>query len=130
MFRPLTGELLDAVRRDAETRLEADHPAIRADELLVYAWPQTWPSTACGFGGVGGQAMTTAPTIVVVGPGHEHLVYHAGRHAATLRRPSDEFMGRFQAMDLPGASPRGWWARQETAPRAEGRGKTAGGQRP
>lgn len=34
-------------------------------ECLVTAFPQLWGSTALGFGGIGGSAMTTAYTVVV-----------------------------------------------------------------
>ena len=51
---------------------------------------QTWSSTALGFGGIGGQAITGAYTIVLECSG-EYAVYFAGRHAYTVRRPSDEF---------------------------------------
>ena len=35
-------------------------------ELVAEVFPQTWASTALGFGGVGGQAMTTAYTTVFI----------------------------------------------------------------
>lgn len=35
-------------------------------ELIVEVFPQTWGSTALGFGGIGGQAMTTAYTTVFI----------------------------------------------------------------
>ncbi|NTF23527.1 hypothetical protein G6L37_34720 [Agrobacterium rubi] len=34
-------------------------------EIEVYSFPQTWGSTAGGFGGVGGQMMTTLQTVIV-----------------------------------------------------------------
>jgi hypothetical protein len=34
-------------------------------ELKVFVFPQTWPSTALGYPGIGGSAMTFAYTIVV-----------------------------------------------------------------
>lgn len=35
------------------------------DDFDVYVFPQTWGSTALGYGGFGGQAMTSASTIVL-----------------------------------------------------------------
>lgn len=35
-------------------------------ELIAEVFPQTWASTALGFSGVGGQAMTTAYTTVFI----------------------------------------------------------------
>ena len=32
--------------------------------LRVYSWPQMWGSTACGFGGIGGAAMTEAQVFI------------------------------------------------------------------
>lgn len=34
-------------------------------DVAIYSFPQTWGSTALGFGGVGGQMMTTAQTTIV-----------------------------------------------------------------
>lgn len=33
--------------------------------LLVYMFPQTWGDTSLGFGGMGGQAITTALTTII-----------------------------------------------------------------
>ena len=35
------------------------------DDIVVYVFPQTWGSTALGYGGMGGSAITTAYTVVV-----------------------------------------------------------------
>ena len=52
--------------------IERHYNAVRATgekypyaELEMYMFPQTWGSTVLGFGGIGGQAMTTAQTVVV-----------------------------------------------------------------
>lgn len=55
------------------------------DEMQVTAmFPQMWGSTALGFGGMGGAAMTPAYTVVVLGVGDTLAVYWAGRLAYTL----------------------------------------------
>ena len=36
------------------------------DDFSIYAFEQTWESTALGFGGIGGDVMTTAMTYVFV----------------------------------------------------------------
>lgn len=51
------------------------------EAVVVAMFPQTWGSTALGFGGIGGAAMTPAYTVVVRGPAGEHAVYWAGRFA-------------------------------------------------
>ena len=54
-------------------------------EIQVTAmFPQTWGSTALGFGGMGGAAMTPAYTVVVTGPNGQLAVYWGGRHAYTM----------------------------------------------
>lgn len=53
-----------------------------ADECEVVAmFPQTWGSTALGFGGIGGAAMTPAYTVVVRGPAGQEAVYWHGKFA-------------------------------------------------
>ncbi len=54
-------------------------------EIQVTAmFPQMWGSTALGFGGIGGAAMTPAYTVVVTGPSNQVAVYWAGQHAYTI----------------------------------------------
>lgn len=52
------------------------------DEIEVRAmFSQTWGSTALGFGGIGGAAMTPAYTVVLQGPNQDLAVYFQGRFA-------------------------------------------------
>lgn len=37
-------------------------------EVEVYSFPETWGSTALGYGGVGGHAMTTAQAVIITCP--------------------------------------------------------------
>ena len=63
----------------------------QAHHLAVTMFPQTWGSTALGFGGIGGQAMTPAYTVIVqdgVGPA---AVYFGGRLAYVIKRPNAKF---------------------------------------
>lgn len=62
-------------------------------DLTVCAmFPQTWSSTALGFGGVGGQAITSAYVCIIesnlVG---QFAVYFGGRLAYVIERPNDKF---------------------------------------
>jgi hypothetical protein len=60
-------------------------------EIRVQAmFPQTWSSTALGFGGIGGQAITSAYTIILE-CNSEYAVYFAGQHAYTVQQPTDKF---------------------------------------
>lgn len=67
----------------------------RKDEFAVVAmFPQTWGSTALGFGGIGGSAMTTAYTVVIQaqhGYSREVLVYFGGRFAYRIGEPNEIF---------------------------------------
>ncbi len=64
--------------RAAKTGVHVRRPT--GHELEVYAFPQCWGSTALGFSGVGGQAMTTAQT-VIVSLASTACVYFGGRLA-------------------------------------------------
>lgn len=67
------------------------HPTL--DDFELHTFEQTWGSTTLGFGGVGGQAMTSARTYVFI-PMNCHqkcFVYFAGRFAYAVYY-SDKFM--------------------------------------
>ena len=49
-----------------------------------YAFPQVWGSTALGFGGIGGQALTTAQTYVILAQGSIY-VYFGSRFAYEIK---------------------------------------------
>jgi len=60
---------------------------------VVAMFPQTWGSTALGFGGIGGAAMTTAYTIVIrEGFSGNCLVYFGGRFAYTANARNQTFL--------------------------------------
>lgn len=66
----------------------------RDDETEVFMFPQTWGSTALGYGGIGGSAMTTAYT-VVISSGISYCVYFgSGRLAykVDVTRVKSEFL--------------------------------------
>lgn len=60
-------------------------------DITVEMFTQMWGSTALGFGGIGGAAMTTAYTHIIRGPSGEHAVYFNGRFAYLVERPTDKF---------------------------------------
>lgn len=70
------------------------------DELVVYTWQQGWGDTSCGFGGIGGQMMTSQTT-VVIGNYRDLLVYH-GRFAYSVSQPTDVFWHHVTAQRLDG----------------------------
>ena len=63
------------------------------DDFEIHVFEQTWGSTALGFGGVGGQAMTSATTYVFIpiGINQKCFVYFAGSFAYAVDY-SDKFM--------------------------------------
>lgn len=75
-------ELL-AIEEDLPYRFDysaGDRPTI--NDFDLYTFEQTWGSTALGFGGIGGQAITAARTYVFVPICNQKcFVYFAGRFA-------------------------------------------------
>ena len=82
-------------RNTKEDRLITKRAKHRSSDLIVHAmFPQTWSSTALGFGGVGGQAITPAYTVIIESEhGLGYCVYFGGRFAYRIKRPSDYFFG-------------------------------------
>ena len=75
-------------KRVTKTRKHSDR------DIEVYAmFSQTWSSTALGFGGLGGQSITSAYTIVLrsnyLG---EYCVYFGGRFAYHIKRINQNFI--------------------------------------
>lgn len=72
---------MDAMRNDTvPVKDDVRRPA--EEECRVHAmFQQTFGSTALGFGGVGGAAMTPTYTVVIEGPGGQYAVYWNGRFA-------------------------------------------------
>lgn len=63
------------------------------DDFELYTFEQTWASTALGFDGIGGQAMTSARTYVFIpmSVNQKCFVYFAGRFAYAVNY-SEKFM--------------------------------------
>lgn len=63
-------------------------------DMSVFAmFIQTWGSTALGFGGIGGAAMTSAyVTIIESDLTGEYAVYFGGRLAYVIKRPNAKFI--------------------------------------
>lgn len=74
-----TAQQLLSIHEDLPFRLPK---GVSVDEYEMYDFEQVWGSTALGFGGIGGQAMTSARTFVFISPYHKTCyVYFAGRFA-------------------------------------------------
>jgi hypothetical protein len=59
-------------------------------DINVIQFPQTWGSTALGFGGMGGAAMTKAYTTVIICR-ENAAVFFAGRHCYSVDGINDAF---------------------------------------
>ena len=83
-------KLYQKTGEDARIKKSRRH---REDDISIYAlFPQTWGSTALGFGGVGGQAITSAYTIVLEShQGAGYCVYFGGRFAYRIICPNEQF---------------------------------------
>ena len=75
-------ELLN-IEEDVCIRLARLRNGSRIDQYELYVFPQTWASTALGFDGCGGSAMTTANTYVFLAPNVKEtcFVYFRDRFA-------------------------------------------------
>ena len=77
-----------AIESDLPFRFDfstGENPTI--DDFELYTFEQTWGSTSLGFGGIGGQAITTANTYVFVPVTANQMcfVYFAGRFAYAVK---------------------------------------------
>lgn len=80
-------EQADAIRNRTEPRVLATRRP-REDDVEVFMFPQTWGSTALGYGGMGGAAVTSAYTVVVC-DGDLHCVYFGEGECAYKIRYSE-----------------------------------------
>lgn len=92
-------EQVSAMKTDTVPRVSRTR-RLTSDEIEVVMFPQTWGSTALGYGGMGGAAVTPAYTVIVSAMhGLYHCVYFGyGRLAYRLKydEMSSEGRERFQ----------------------------------
>lgn len=70
-----------------KTRRHTDY-----DMTVAAMFVQTWGSTALGFGGIGGQAITSAYVTVIESQlTGEYAVYFYARLAYVIKRPNEKF---------------------------------------
>lgn len=72
----------------------------REHEMEVYSFPQTWGDTSLGFGGVAGQAFTSAQTTVVLTNTLKAAVYFSRRLAYVIENPNDVFFDHLRQHDM------------------------------
>lgn len=86
MSNKLTRMALELLKIEEDLPFRIDYtekPRPTLDDFELHTFEQIWGSTALGFGGIGGQAMTSARTYVFVPQNcnQKCLVYFAGRYA-------------------------------------------------
>lgn len=94
-------------------------------ECTVLLFPQTWPSTAIGLGGIGGHAITEAYTVVVTNSvDHCSAVYFGGQLAylvSTAEADLETFSGYLKGWNMPSVDTalrqHGWSRRVARRPR-------------
>lgn len=81
---------------------------------LVAIFPQTWGDTSCGFGGMAGQAMTTAFTVVFFCPKSDSfLVFIAGQFAYSVKTNNEKFKKDLSQMSVKGKTSKGYYLKEE-----------------
>lgn len=90
------------------------------DRIEVTQFPQVWPSTALGFGGIGGASMTTADTTIITGERDEAAVYFAGRFAYLVKQPNEEFYEALRRQQLAPVSKFKKYERKEKKAASDG----------
>jgi len=89
MSNKLTTMALEILEIESDITFRFDRtkdPHVTVDDFTMYTFEQIWGSTALGFGGVGGQAMTSARTYVFIPEyvNQKCFVYFAGRFAYSV----------------------------------------------
>lgn len=88
---------------DFKERMNREDQEIGVHRAEVFSFPQTWPNTSCGHGGLAGQAFTTAQTWVFK-LNNQFFVYQGDRFSYCVEDPNDEFFEDLCNHDLCGSS--------------------------
>lgn len=88
--------------------VEYKHP-----DIEVQVFPQTWGSTALGFGGIGGQAITRAYTTVVFDDNELYYsVFFGNTLAYTIHDPNSEFFADVNKRQMKSVAESGIYKRK------------------
>lgn len=85
-------------RRDGEDGI-TKYRRPREDDVDIYHFSQTWGSTALGFGGIGGAAMTKAYTTVIILQSKYAVIFFDGRFAYKAKT-NNEFYSDLKRFDM------------------------------
>lgn len=85
-------KIKEAMKNQTLPMIKNSHRHTRSDVCVIAMFPQTWGSTALGFGGLGGQAITTAYTVIIRSE-HDRscCVYFGARFAYRIKKPNKLF---------------------------------------
>lgn len=72
------------------------------NQTKVFSFEQTWASTTCGHGGIGGQAVTSAQTYVFNVQTGKWYVYQGGQFSYAVENPTDQFYDDLRDWNLVG----------------------------
>lgn len=98
-----------------DVRIEKKRRPSMNDILVSGMFAQTWGSTALGFGGIGGAAMTNAYTVVLYCEGR-YAVYFGGRFAYLIQNPSLLVLENIAQQHMLSLSESGQYERDFMAP--------------
>lgn len=95
---------LDIIQKIDKSFCQEDLEHILA-QSEIYSWPQMWSNTACGFGGIAGQAFTKAQTTIIIPWRYKFvMVFHADRFAYLITYPNTKFLDDMKNFKLMGAA--------------------------
>ena len=70
-------------------------------DFSLYMFPQAWSDTSLGFGGIGGQAITTGYTTVIIELNSNYCgVFFNERLAYVIKNPNDKFFDDLHNMKM------------------------------
>lgn len=93
-FRDIN-EMLEEVKVDFQNKTGHELTDLEISyDVTLYTFPQTWGSTALGFGGYGGQMLTRAQTtVIMVSTTHEYgAVFFGGKFAYSVENVNEAFI--------------------------------------
>lgn len=83
-------------------------------DFRLYMFPQTWDDTSLGFGGIGGQAITTAYTTVIIESNNNYCgVFFNERLAYVIKNPNSMFWEDIQKHKMSDVAHSGKYKRKE-----------------
>lgn len=99
-FSPIEYEYRRPGQSAADNVIKSRRPT-PADITVRAMFPQAWGSTALGFGGIGGQSMTSAYSIVLhCDATDEYCVYFSNQFAYKVKHPNKFFFKDINGMTL------------------------------